>query len=99
VRATAQSLHLDVKVPAGGLAIGWIIFNLFWRLPEPFYFVAYGAVVFLIPVQDAINAVNRATTPGHDPNARFTAVNIAGVVIGVVLNGLAIVGLFLTPKN
>jgi hypothetical protein len=49
-------------------------------------------VLFLVPVQDAINAINRAETPDHDPNDRFTAWNWLLIVVGGFLLVLSAIG-------
>ena len=48
----------------------------------------------LLPVQAAVNRVNRQLAPEADPNARFSGWNIVGVILGGVLVALAVVGMF-----
>jgi hypothetical protein len=46
----------------------------------------------LVPVQKTMNDVNRALYPDHDPNTRFTAWNIVGIVVGGLFLAAAIWG-------
>jgi hypothetical protein len=55
----------------------------------------YVSAFFLVPVQSAIDAINRAEVPDHDPNDRFTALNWLWIVFGALLIGLVALGLSL----
>jgi hypothetical protein len=92
-------------LPAGLLATGWIVFtvagNLLDRLISPETFpavyaatlvVLFASVFFLVPVQNAVNAINRAEAPDHDPNERFTALNWVWIVVGGLLLVLSAIG-------
>ena len=57
---------------AGLLTIGWILFTLTQRLPDPFWVLSIVAFVFLLPAQERANEINRLVEPGHDPNDRLT---------------------------
>jgi hypothetical protein len=48
-------------------------------------------------VQAAVDQINLKLAPGADPNARFSGLNIFGMVIGGLLLVLGIVGSFLPP--
>jgi hypothetical protein len=80
------------------LAIGWVIVNLLWRLPDPYWLVSFLSVLFLLPVQTTANALNLISDPGRNPNAKFTKWNIVGVVFGGLLWSLILVGLFLPAE-
>jgi hypothetical protein len=93
------------RLPAGLLATGWILCtvasNLLDRIVsvETFpavyavnFFLLFGSVLFLLPVQDAINEINRAESPDHDPNDRFTALNWLWIVVGGLLLVFALIG-------
>lgn len=83
------------SIAAGPLAIGWIVVTVLWRLPDPYWLISFLAVLFMLPVQHAANAVNAYAAPDHDPNRRFTAWNIAAVVIGGLFLVLVVIGTFL----
>ncbi len=84
-----QTFNADI------MAVGWILTSLLWRLPDPYWLVSVGALLFMLPVQNAVNEINAAAAPGHDPNTRFGGWNIAGVVVGGLLFVLGLVGAFI----
>lgn len=83
---------------AGGTAAAWIVFSLMWKAPDPFWWVAMIAAVFLMPVQAAMNAVNEAVTPGQPRNDRFTALNWVGIVLGSLFIVMALIGTFMPAE-
>jgi hypothetical protein len=85
-------------IAAGGLATGWIILNILWRAPEPYSLISMFAFLFLIPAQQAINAINSKLAPGHDNNSKFSGWNIAAVIIGGTIFVLSIVGTFVPDE-
>ena len=95
VKETATSSGVSARFSPGFLALGWVLVNLMWRLPDPFWLISVAAVVFLVPVQKAMTDVNEALYPGHDPNTRFTPWNMAAIACGGLFMALAIVGIFL----
>ena len=94
-------------LPAGLLALGFIVVTIIssifdrvaQRASDPLgallisLIVGYASVLFLLPVQTAIDAINRAEVPDHEPNDRFTAWNWLWMVIGVLLTSAAFLGL------
>jgi len=93
VKVEAASANVPARFSPGFMAIGWTVTSLGWRLPNLGWVVCFFAsVAFLVPVQISMNHVNQALYPGHDPNTRFTAWNIAGIVLGSLLLVLAILG-------
>ena len=87
------------RPPAGALAAGWIVTTLLWRLPDPYWLVSFAAVLFMLPIQSAINSINAKEAPDHDRNGRFSAWNIAGVVIGGLFVILGVIGTFLPAEQ
>ena len=88
--------HADLA--AGPLAAGWIITTLLSRLPDPYWLVSLAAVVFVVPVQLQMNEINATMVPTHDPNARFSAANWVGAVLGAILCVLGVAGTFITGR-
>ena len=82
-------------MPAGWLALGWIVTNFMWRLPDPLWLISMASVVFLVPVQKVVNEINRVEAPEHDPNAKIQGANWIAIVLGGLLLALVLVGLFL----
>jgi hypothetical protein len=94
MEATAESQRIRRSIEAGPLAAGWIIFTLLARLPDPYWLISFIAVGYLLPVQAAVNEINRVTSPMHDPNRNFTVWNILGIVIGSLFLALVLIGTF-----
>jgi hypothetical protein len=107
-RVRSRAAQVGIALPAGLLATGWIVCtvatNVLDRVVPPERFPAVytvtllllvASVLFLLPVQQAINAINRAEAPDHDPNERFTAVNWLWIVGGGLLLALTAIGLLL----
>ena len=85
------------QIAAGPLAIAWIVLTVLHKLPDPYWLVTFGAAFVLLPVQSAIDAINRDVAPGHDPNARFTAWNWVAVILGGPFFLFAVYATFYLP--
>ncbi|HJR70574.1 MAG TPA: hypothetical protein VKA43_11075 [Gammaproteobacteria bacterium] len=99
----------SARLPAGVLAAGWIIVTLLsgvydrigMRVEEPALvflvslLLGYSSVLFLIPVQNAVDTINRDEAPGHDPNSRFTVWNWLWMILGGVMTLAGLVGTLL----
>jgi hypothetical protein len=96
VHASEGSAGAKLNVPA--LAGGWIVTTVLWKLPDPYWWVAMAAPLFMMPVQAAMNAVNEAAAPGHDPNRRFSAWNWVAIVLGSLLLVMALIGTFMPEQ-
>jgi hypothetical protein len=83
------------RLNAGGMAAAWIVCSLMWKAPGAMWWIAMAAPLFLIPLQNAMNATNRAITPGHPENDRFTWVNWIGIVLGAGFVGMALLGTYI----
>jgi hypothetical protein len=96
-RIREQQAHLEGSAPlaADSLAAGWIVANLVWLLPDPFFLLSFAAVLFMVPVQRVAVRLNAAVAPNHDQNARLTPGNWAAVVIGMLLLVLLLIATFL----
>lgn len=96
IRTSATSLGLGgASLQSGLLATGWIVLILLQRLPGPFGLVTFFGVLFLLPVQKAVNQINDRELPSLDPNDRFTTGNVVAIVIGCMLWVLVIIGAFM----
>ena len=79
---------------AGALAVAVFVMSALWRLPDPWWLVSFLSFVPLLPVQQSVNALNRKLAPQADPNRRFSAWNIFGLVAGGLFFLLALIGVF-----
>ena len=95
----ASTEHGLQAMAAGPLAAGWIFFALLGVLPPPYGLGSYLAVFFLVRVQVEVNRINAVAVPDHDRNARFSAGNIATVVIGGLLFLATLALLILNPRR
>jgi hypothetical protein len=96
---------------AGWLALGWVVVTiagnvLDWNgasLGDPSVVflvslvVSYASVGFLLPVQTAVDAINRQEVPEHDPNDRFTVWNWLWIVCGGLVTVAAVLGTAVAP--
>lgn len=85
----------SAKLAAGPLATAWIVSILSYTLPAPYWLLGFSGILFLLPVQQAVNSLNQAVAPAHDPNSRFIAWNWVAVVLGLSLLWVAIYRTFL----
>jgi hypothetical protein len=95
IHASAEKLGLQKNFNAGGLAAGWILTTIAWRLPDPYWLVTYCAVLFMIPVQGVANEINRSASPDHEINSSYSGWNIFGIVVGGIMFVLSLVGVFM----
>jgi hypothetical protein len=93
------STSKGVPLPGGssGMATLFLILSLTWRLPDPYWLIAWFAIVPLLVVQNVVNQVNAIVAPDADRNSRFSAWNIVAVVLGGALLVLAVIGTFMAP--
>lgn len=98
IRATAKAENISPSFSAAFCTAGWIIFVLLAFSPSPLSLISVFSVLFLLPVQRTVNAINMAADPEHDPNSTFSVLNKAAVVIGGLVWLLGIVGLIISRK-
>lgn len=72
----------QVSLATGFLATGWIVTRLLANLPDPYWMLTLLTFVFLLPVQNMVNRINRYCDPTHDQNKHFSGWNIATVLTG-----------------
>jgi hypothetical protein len=95
IREQAESEKVSVEIDAGPLAGVVLVAAYLFRLPDPYWLLAFAGFLPLVPVQAAVNQINRKVAPGLDPNDRFSRWNLAAIVIGGLVLCLAILGLFI----
>ena len=98
VREHTEKAGLVTALPVGALAIVLFLFGMTWRLPDPYWFIGFAGFLPLVPVQAAVNELNRKLAPHADENASFSGWNIAGMVFGTLILLLALVGTFLPAE-
>ncbi len=95
IKDSAGSHGVAVTFGPGTLTLAWILLTLCWRLPDPFWLISYFAVAAFLPVQKTVNTLNSLVAPHHDPNTRFSGLNIAGIVAGALLFILVVIAFFI----
>jgi hypothetical protein len=103
---TAFLLIADLRKSEGrdlfdGLAVAYFFFNLLWRLPDPYWLIAYFGFVPLLPVIGTINDVNRSKGAELPPQARWRIRNIPILLAGSLVVAFAVaatVGLIPSSK-
>ena len=100
IRAQAETISPSAKLPAGPLAVAWLIASGLWGLPSIWGLVGGMAGFFvLVPVQSMVNWINTEIDPNHDRNATYSGWNIAAIIMGGCLVALVIVGLLLDDPS
>jgi hypothetical protein len=95
IQTSASERGLTAAFSPGLLTILWIGITSCWRLPNPYWLMSMLAVLALLPVQFTVSQLNASVTTTYDSNSRFTAWNIAGIVIGGLFLVFAIIGTFM----
>ena len=86
------------RLAALPLAIAWMVTSLLGSFTD-YPWISQFAVLFLVPVQQYVNRLNTAVAPLHDRNARFTAANWIGVIVGGLFVMLSIAATFRPPQG
>lgn len=95
---TALQDGIPVPFSSTQLGVAFFLSTICWRLPDPFWLLAFLSVVPMIPVQRAANAVSLQRAPDTDANARLTAANWFGVAFGSLCVSVISVGSFLPAR-
>ena len=75
--AARGAAHRLTPLPAGWLALGWIVTSLMGELPPPYLLAVFLTGFFLLPVQRVANAVNTLRGPGPRPQRPLDRVECA----------------------
>ena len=99
IHEEARKQRVDRWLSVGSLTAGWVITTLLARLPDPFWLLSFGSVLFLIPIQREANALNAKLAPDADRNAGFSWANWIWIVFGALFWLLLIAGLMIPPES
>jgi hypothetical protein len=91
----SQSSMPIINIHPALLAIVFFILSIIGSLPSYYSIIWQLSNLILIPVQIAVNHINRTQVPDHDPNARFSILNIVIIIVGLTIMGLALFGSFI----
>ena len=98
IRDHGEKLGVAPPLPAGAYTVGWVITTITWKLPQPYWLIAFLSIVFVVPVQAYVNRINKTVVPDHDPNAKFSAWNWVAIVVGGIIFILAMIGMFVPEQ-
>jgi hypothetical protein len=87
IRDMARANEVRVAWNSTLLALLYLAFNLLWRLPDEIWWVAFGSLLPMIPVQYTAQQVNRsrAGLVTEDANVRYTWKNMVLICFGGLL--------------
>lgn len=77
IQDTADDMEIPTLMAPGFLAGVWIVSTAALSIPELYGVPYLVSVIALMAAQSTVNKINRAASPGHDSNRRFTGWNIA----------------------
>ncbi len=92
VKGIATGRHVHFGWSGGLLGLTYLVLNVSWRLPDPYWLVSFTTFVPLAIVQKSINVLNAGELTKEDPNTSYTAVNIVVIAIGGLLVLFAVLG-------
>lgn len=94
VARNAEASGVPVRWSAFGLGAAFILFSLLWRLPDPWWLLAFGTGPVLIPVVKTCRDINQTAEHPDHPNDRYSAGNVATIVLGGLFLVLILVAAF-----
>ena len=92
IRDHQEGLGTSVSWSAGALGTLYLVLNIAWRLPDPWWLISLGTFLPILPVLRTTQEVNSAVISEEDANTSFTPGNVAVLVVGGLLCLLAVVG-------
>jgi hypothetical protein len=95
INERATSLNLSASLRPALLTTAFVLLSIAVRLPDPFWLIGLLSGLVLIPIQNQMARINAARAIGIRKEARFTAFNIAWLIVSGLLWFLVIVGTFL----
>lgn len=96
IRVDGIRRHVPIGWGSGSLTLAYVVLNIVWRLPDPWWLMALFSFLPIIPPVRAIVAIHDTVAANRDRNARFSAANIAGIVFGGIFTLLVVVASFST---
>lgn len=96
IRGDAIKQGVSINWGSGSLGLAYLVLNVLWRLPDPWWLISLLSFVPIIPPVRAITAMHDRLAEDRDRNARLSAANIAGAVFGGILLFLAVIGTFMS---
>lgn len=96
VRADAQSRFVAVSWSSAGLAAIYFALSLICFFEYPWWTLALGSVLALVPVHATMETINRTVAPNGARNDGYSVADAVIIVLGIALT---IVALYLTRQE
>jgi tetratricopeptide (TPR) repeat protein len=87
VNAEAKKIGIPFQSTPSVLALVFILFNILWRLPDPYWLISLLSFIPLLPVVDCISKINAYINPRVIKNDNFSTSNWILIVCGGILLG------------
>jgi hypothetical protein len=91
VRSRARDEGIEVRWNPALLATLYLVLNVTWRLPDPWWIVSLLVFVPFIPIQQTIDRINGRHV-AELPNRGFSGANAVAIVVGGLVLILVLVG-------
>ena len=95
VNEEAKKIGIPFQSTPSVLALVFILFNILWRLPDPYWMISFFGFIPLLPVVDCISKINAHINPRVIKNDNFSRSNWILIVCGVILLGFVCVESFI----
>lgn len=95
IKVRAVEYGVPASYSPGWLFVALLALLIASRLPAPYWPITTLAFVPLLPAVDTINRLNAGRVARASMNARFTAWNIVGIVLGGLVLAMALFGTYL----
>jgi hypothetical protein len=94
VRRRAGEGGVAVPWSAGALALCYVALSLSYRLPEPWWLLALGSGLALLPVVATCQQINEAVSSPEGRNNEYSLANVITIVFGVLFLVVLLVATF-----
>jgi hypothetical protein len=91
----AKTQGTAITLPVAPLGILYLIWNILWRLPDPYWLVSLLSPFLLLPFEHAARRIDGRGTLARPTYGRFSVWNIAWIVVGSLFLVLVLIGTFL----
>jgi len=89
---TAATAGVPASYPPAMAAAAFVLLNICFRLPDPFWVLGFLAPMALVPLQSTANAINATLQPTPVPPRGFTVPEAVIATAGITLLTLGILG-------
>ena len=99
VHEAAERRKLAAGWSAGLLGGAYFVLHITWRLPDPWWTISLIGFLPIVPVVRTIQQLHASEPSIEGLNSRYTAPNIAAMIIGGIVLLLALLGTFFVPAE